>query len=106
MPKCLAWTTGSVYFQVFGTDCAPHSAPKMTSEARLGDTIAPDCTRFAGDAAHLLVGRSALLPNGLPDPVVIASLSEGREGAALPAPLYLSGADAEMPRVGPPKLLD
>jgi len=103
---CLAGRGGTVYLQVFGADDAPLAAPEMTTEAGLAAAIPPGCTRFAGDAAHLMAGDSAQLPDGLPDPAVIALLSVGREGAAPPAPLYLRGADAEMPREGPPALLD
>ncbi len=103
---CLAGRGGTVYLQAFGADGAPLAAPEMTSDTGLAAAIPPGCTRFAGDAAHLMAGDSAQLADGLPDPAVIARLSDGREGAALPAPLYLRGADAEMPRVGPPALLD
>jgi len=103
---CLAGRGGTVYLQAFGVDGAPLAAPEMTSDTGLAAAIPPGCTRFAGDAAHLMAGDSAQLADGLPDPAVIARLSDGREGAALPAPLYLRGADAEMPRVGPPALLD
>ncbi len=103
---CLAGRGGAVYLQAFGADGAPLAAPQMTDEAGLEAAIPPDCTRFAGDAAHLLAGDSAWLPDGLADPALIARLSDGREGAALPAPLYLRGADAELPREGPPALLD
>jgi tRNA threonylcarbamoyl adenosine modification protein YeaZ len=103
---CLAGRGGMVYLQAFGANGAPSATPEMTTDTGLEAAIPPGCTRFAGDAAHLLAGDSALLPDGLPDPAVIARLSDGREGAALPAPLYLRGADAEMPRVGPPAMLD
>jgi len=103
---CLAGRGGTVYLQAFGADGAPLAAPEMTTESGLEAAVPPGCTRFAGDAAHLVAGVAALLPDGLPDPALIARLSDGREGAALPAPLYLRGADAEMPRVGPPALLD
>ncbi len=103
---CLNGRGGSVYFQTFGMDGVSLSDPEMIDETGLSAAIAPGCTRFAGDAAHLLGGNAALLPDGLPDPLVIARLSETRDDAALPAPLYLRGADAELPRVGPPVLLD
>jgi len=103
---CLAGRGGTVYVQAYGADGAPLAAPEMTSDTGLAAAVPPGCTRFAGDAAHLMAGDSARLTDGLPDPAVIARLSDDREGAALPAPLYLRGADAEMPRVGPPALLD
>ena len=103
---CLAGRGGTVYVQAFGADGAPLAAPEMTDEAGLEAAIPPGCTRFAGDAAHLVAGAEARLADGLADPAVIARLSDGREGAALPSPLYLRGADAELPREGPPALLD
>ena len=103
---CLAGRGGAVYLQAFGADGAPSAAPEMTTDTGLEAAIPPGCTRFAGDAAHLLAGGAARLADGLPDPAVIARLSDGREGAALPAPLYLRGADAELPREGRPALLD
>ena len=103
---CLGGRGGSVYYQIFGTDGAPLADPEMTSDAELSAGIAPNCTRFAGDAAYLLTGAAVLMPDGLPDPLVIARLSASRDDAALPAPLYLRGADADLPRVGPPAWLD
>ena len=103
---CLAGRGGSVYLQAFGADGAPLAAPEMTTDIGLEAAIPPGCTRFDGDAAHLLAGDSARLADGLADPAVIARLSGGRESAAPPAPLYLRGADAELPRVGPPAMLD
>jgi tRNA A37 threonylcarbamoyladenosine modification protein TsaB len=103
---CLAGRCGMVYVQAFGADGAPSSAPEMTTDTGLEAAIPPGRARFAGDAAYLMAGGAALLPDGLPDPAVITRLAVGREDAALPAPLYLRGADAEMPRVGPPALLD
>ena len=103
---CLAGRGGTVFLQAFGADGAPLAAPEMISGTGLDAGIPPGCTRFAGDAARLMAGESAWLIDGLPDPAVIARLSDGREGAALPAPLYLRGADADLPREGPPALLD
>jgi tRNA threonylcarbamoyladenosine biosynthesis protein TsaB len=103
---CLAGRGGTVYLQAFGADGVPLADPEMTTDTGLDAAIPPGCTRFAGDAAHLLAGDSAQLRDGLPDPALIARLAGDREAAALPAPLYLRGADAEMPRVGPPALLD
>ncbi|MHA1527920.1 MAG: tRNA (adenosine(37)-N6)-threonylcarbamoyltransferase complex dimerization subunit type 1 TsaB [Alphaproteobacteria bacterium] len=103
---CLAGRGGTVYLQAFGVDGTPLAAPQMTDEAGLEAAIPSGCTCFAGDAAHLMAGDSAQLPDGLPDPAVIARLSDGRESSARPAPLYLRGADAELPREGPPALLD
>lgn len=72
----------------------------------IAGAIAPGITRHAGDAAHRLVGDSALLPDGLPDPAVIARLARDRSPAEPPRPLYLRGADAAPPREAPPPLLD
>jgi hypothetical protein len=103
---CLAGRGGSVFFQNFGADGAALSDPILTTGAALGAEIGPGSTRFAGDAAYLVAGDAAVLPDGLPDPLVIARLAESRDDEALPAPLYLRGADADLPRVGPPVLLD
>ena len=53
-----------------------------------------------------MAGAEALLPDGLPDPATLARLSDGRIAQAPPAPLYLRGADADLPREGPPAILD
>lgn len=103
---CLSGRGGTVYVQAFDANLAPLAAPQMTSDAGLAAAIAPGCDRFAGDAAHLIAGAGALLPNGLPDPALLARLSDGRTAQAPPAPLYLRGADADLPRVGPPAILD
>ena len=42
----------------------------------------------------------------LVDPVVIARLAATRDSAERPAPLYLRGADADLPRDAPPVILD
>jgi tRNA threonylcarbamoyladenosine biosynthesis protein TsaB len=103
---CLSGRGGMIYLQAFGPDGAALAAPEMTTDIELAAAIPPGCTRFAGDAAPRLDGCPALLPDGLPDPGVIARLAIGRDGAPLPAPLYLRGADAALPREGPPALLD
>ena len=51
---CLNGRGGSVYFQTFGMDGVSLSDPEMIDETGLSAAIAPGCTRFAGDAAHLL----------------------------------------------------
>ena len=103
---CLSGRGGTVYVQAFDGNLAPLAAPQMTSDAGLAATIPPGCARFAGDAAHLMAGAEALLPDGLPDPATLARLSDGRIAQAPPAPLYLRGADADLPREGPPAILD
>ena len=103
---CLSGRGNMIYLQAFDPDGVALAAPEMASDTGFVAAIPPGCTRFAGDAAHLLAGPAALLPDGLPDPAVIARLSDGREGTPLPAPLYLRGADADLPREGPPALLD
>lgn len=97
---CLAGRGGSVCLQGFGPDGAPLSAPEMVEAAGLAAAIPPGCTRIAGDVG------GALLSDGLPDPAIIARLAAARAPGPLPAPLYLRGADAELPREGPPPLLD
>jgi tRNA threonylcarbamoyladenosine biosynthesis protein TsaB len=99
---CLAGRGGTVYWQAFGADGAPLEEPQMTQASATG----PVAPHFAGDAVPLQAGEAALLPGGLPDPVIIARLARGRVADTLPAPLYLRGADADPPREGPPRLLD
>ena len=103
---CLAGRGGAVYWQAFDVDGEPINSPQASTETALAAAIPPSCIRFAGDAARLLPEGDGLLPDGLPDPAILARLSEGRDAAALPAPLYLRGADADLPREGPPALLD
>jgi len=97
---CLAGRGGTVYLQAFGPDGAPLAEPRTVEAANLAAAIPPGCTRIAGDAG------GALLADGLPDPAMIARLAADRSPGPLPAPLYLRGADAELPREGPPPLLD
>ena len=94
---CLAGRGGTVYLQSFGADGEPVAPPEMTLAGRI-----PSGARLAGDAG----GASTLLAHGLADPVTIARLAAARAPGPLPAPLYLRGADAELPREGPPVLLD
>jgi tRNA threonylcarbamoyladenosine biosynthesis protein TsaB len=103
---CLSGRGGMIYLQAFGPDGIALAAPEMTTDIGLAAAIPPGCDRLAGDAAPQLDGCPALLADGLPDPAVIARLAIGRDGATLPAPLYLRGADAALPREGPPALLD
>ena len=103
---CLSGRGGTVFVQAFDASLAPLTAPQMTTGAELAAAIPPGCTRFAGDAAHLMAGAESLLPDGLPDPAGLARLSAGRIAQAPPAPLYLRGADADLPRAGPPAILD
>jgi len=100
---CLAGRGGTVYLQCFGADGAPLAPPEMVDEAALAGSIPPGCSRFAGDAAP---DPAALLRDGLPDPTTVARLAAARSPGPRPAPLYLRGADAELPREGPPRLLD
>ena len=101
---CLSGRGEGVYVQVFGADGAALGPAAMVTAATLAAAIPPGVTRFAGDAAPLV--PAPLLPDGLADPVLIARMCSAREPGALPAPLYLRGADAELPREGPPALLD
>lgn len=103
---CLSGHGGMIYLQAFGSDGAPLAAPEIVTATEMAAKFPPGSTRFAGDAAPVPVDGPALLPGGLPDPAVIARLAIGRDGAILPAPLYLRGADAALPREGPPVLLD
>jgi len=103
---CLAGRGGTVYVQAFDAAGAPLAAPEMTRDAALDLVAVSGATRFAGDAAPRRAGEPALLADGLADPAIIARLAAGRAADTLPAPLYLRGADADLPREGPPVLLD
>lgn len=100
---CLAGRGGVVYVQVFGAEGEPLGAPAATRSDAIAEAFPPGCDRRAGDGAP---GPSALLPEGLPDPIIVARLAAGKPPGPLPAPLYLRGADADLPREGPPLLLD
>jgi tRNA threonylcarbamoyl adenosine modification protein YeaZ len=101
---CLAGRGGTVYLQGFGPDGAPLAPPQMVGADDLAAAIPSSCARIAGDAGGALLPDG--VPGGLPDPAVIARLAAARAPGPLPAPLYLRGADAELPREGPPPLLD
>jgi len=103
---CLAGRGGTVFLQAFDVDGAPLASPVMTDEDGLAAAIPSGIGRLAGDATATLVGAAALLSHGLADPVIIARLAAARAPSAPPAPLYLRGANAELPREGPPVLLD
>ena len=96
----------TVYLQCFDADGAPTEAPRMTGADEVAGTLPAGITRVAGDAAHLVAGDSALIPEGLPDPVFVARLAGARPAAEPPRPLYLRGADAAPPREAPPPILD
>lgn len=103
---CLAGRGNTVYVQSFEADGRAAGEPQMIGTEALAAAIPAGIDRFAGDAAHPAAGDSALLPDGLPDPAVIARLAAGRPPAEAPRPLYLRGADAAPPREAPPPLLD
>ena len=103
---CLSGRSGMIYLQVFGPDGVALADPEIATGVELAANFPPGHTRFAGDAAATLDRCPALLPDGLADPVIIARLARDRDSTTLPAPLYLRGADAALPREGPPALLD
>lgn len=103
---CLSGRGGTICLQAFGPDGAALAAPEMTDETGFAAAIPPGCTRFAGDAVPSSAPGPVSLAHGLPDPAIVARLAGGRDGTALPAPLYLRGADATLPGEGPPALLD
>jgi tRNA threonylcarbamoyl adenosine modification protein YeaZ len=74
----------------------------------------------AGPATMLSVNSlPSVIPSGLPvigdhgplagpalaDPATVARLAQGRGAGPLPAPLYLRGPDADLPRTAPPAIL-
>jgi tRNA threonylcarbamoyl adenosine modification protein YeaZ len=103
---CLSGRGGTTCLQSFDPGGVALAEPEITTQDRSGAALAPGAIRFAGDAAPRAAGQPALLPDGLPDPAIIARLAIGRDAAAPPAPIYLRGADAALPREGPPALLD
>ena len=103
---CLAGRGNTMYVQCFEAEGRPAGEPRMIGAEALAAAIPAAISRFAGDAAYLAAGDSALLPDGLPDPAVIARLAAARPPAESPRPLYLRGADAAPPREAPPALLD
>lgn len=103
---CLSGRGDSVYLQPFEANGRPAGAPRLLGAGALAAAIPAGITRVAGDAAARVAGDSALLPDGLPDPAVIARLAADRAAAEPPRPLYLRGADAAPPREAPPPLLD
>lgn len=102
----LAGRGTTVYVQCFGTEGEPLAPPRMVAADEVAGAIPAGISRQAGDAAHPVAGDSALLPEGLPDPALIARLAAERALVEPPRPLYLKGADAAPPREAPPPLLD
>ncbi len=103
---CLAGRGETVFVQVFGGADVRPAGPVATRIESLSRVIPGACHLFAGDAAARAADSAALVPDGLPDPAVIARLGADCPGAGLPAPLYLRGADAQVPADAPPRLLD
>ncbi|MEO0427967.1 MAG: tRNA (adenosine(37)-N6)-threonylcarbamoyltransferase complex dimerization subunit type 1 TsaB [Pseudomonadota bacterium] len=103
---------GSVYLQCFEGGKAASAPALLAPEALaaavpanavpVGDGWAVQGVDPRGPGAR---GETVLLPEGLPDPVVMAGLAETATPGAPPAPLYLRGADADPPREAPPRLL-
>ena len=103
---CLAGRGGTVYLQCFGGDGGALAAPVMVPDTDLAAAVPDGIVRFAGDAAARRHGAAVLLGEGLVDPIILARLAAGRLAGHAPAPLYLRGADAVLPREGPPRMLD
>ncbi|MEL7171669.1 MAG: tRNA (adenosine(37)-N6)-threonylcarbamoyltransferase complex dimerization subunit type 1 TsaB [Pseudomonadota bacterium] len=103
---------GAVYLQRFeaGSAAAPPAllAPEALAAAvpadavPVGDGWAVEGVDPRGPGRR---GEPVLLPEGLPDPVILAALGAAAAPGAPPAPLYLRGADADPPREAPPRLL-
>lgn len=92
---------GTVFLHWFATDGAAHGRPEVLTEGAVEGAIPPLAIRV-GDAG---MARS-ILAHGLPDPAVIARLGASRTATEPPAPLYLRGADAALPREAPPEIFD
>jgi len=103
---CLAGRGGAVYLQCFDAGGRALASPAMVPEADLAAAVPVGIDRFAGDAAPMAPGPGEVLANGLADPAILARLAAGRPAGPAPAPLYLRGADAALPREGPPRMLD
>jgi tRNA threonylcarbamoyl adenosine modification protein YeaZ len=103
---CLAGGGSSVYLQLFEADGRQAGAPRLLGAGALAAAIPAGIRRFAGDGAPRIAGEAGLLPEGLPDPEVIARIAAARAPGEPPRPLYLRGADAAPPREAPPPLLD
>lgn len=85
---------GAAYLQEFDAQGRAEAPPKL---------VGSECS---APQDRTLVGLGGLLPEALPDPVVVARLAAERAADAPPAPLYLREAGAAPPREAPPPLLD
>ncbi|MEM6677227.1 MAG: tRNA (adenosine(37)-N6)-threonylcarbamoyltransferase complex dimerization subunit type 1 TsaB [Pseudomonadota bacterium] len=103
---------GTVYLQLFKGDipAAPPAvlAPEALAAAvpsnavPVGDGWAVAGVDPAGPGGR---GEPVLRPEGFPDPAMVALLGGEIKDPRPPAPLYLRGADAAMPREAPPRRL-
>ncbi|MEM6487879.1 MAG: tRNA (adenosine(37)-N6)-threonylcarbamoyltransferase complex dimerization subunit type 1 TsaB, partial [Pseudomonadota bacterium] len=96
---------GSVFVQCFGPDAAPLGPAALVAPQALAAAVPADAVKL-GDGWALAGARADLADTGLADPTVVAALAAERAAGPLPAPLYLRGPDAELPREAPPVLLD
>ncbi|MEM6971705.1 MAG: tRNA (adenosine(37)-N6)-threonylcarbamoyltransferase complex dimerization subunit type 1 TsaB [Pseudomonadota bacterium] len=95
---------GSVFLQRFGPDLAPLAPPAVVHPETLSAVENRDVRLGDGWAVAGLAAE--LAPEGLADPASVAAIAAGRAPGALPAPLYLREADADLPSEAPPVLLD
>ncbi|MEM7496780.1 MAG: tRNA (adenosine(37)-N6)-threonylcarbamoyltransferase complex dimerization subunit type 1 TsaB [Pseudomonadota bacterium] len=104
---------GAVYLQLFEAGTAI-TEPALIAPDALAATVPADAVPVGDGWAMEGVdskgpggrGEPVLLPEGLPDPVLLATLGAEAVPGPPPAPLYLRGADADPPREAPPRLLN
>ena len=100
----LAGRGQSTFFQAFDAAGAPRAEPQILSSLDQAAFDGLDC--LAGDGAPEFQDLPRVLTEGLPDPAILARLGSTRGAAERPAPLYLRPPEADLPREGPPPLLD
>lgn len=84
----------TVYRQAFDANGRAEGEPVMSERSAPAERPGP------------LVGVGGALGDGLLDPGILVTLALDRVPGERPAPLYLRGPDAALPREGPPRILD
>ena len=102
----LAGRGDTAFFQAFGTDGAALGPPRILEEAEPEPGLLDGLACLAGDGRPDWQALPRMLPDGLPDPVVLARLGARLAHDLPPAPLYLRPPSADLPREAPPRLLD
>lgn len=102
----LASRGGAAFFQPFDAAGRPLREPRIVPAEAPDPALLDGLDLLAGEGAPDWDALPRRLPEGLPDPVVIARLGAVRDVAEAPAPLYLRPPAADLPREAPPRLLD